>query len=192
MSSVLASVITLPRYRLGKTAVKNEQREALPPKAGQVADARGRKVTQVDPVTMHLLRCHDVIEADDLRSIVSEEGIAISPWERALLVYCVIAFLATVTGTIYYFVGGSSGDSAVQRVARLTWYSLLPVFFWWRIKRGRFVKTTAGMLKHLRCPHCGYDLRSLRVDPTDGATVCPECGCAWRLDSSHIGDLGDA
>jgi transcription initiation factor TFIIIB Brf1 subunit/transcription initiation factor TFIIB len=37
------------------------------------------------------------------------------------------------------------------------------------------------MLKHLRCPHCGYDLRGLAADPEDGATVCPECGCAWRL-----------
>jgi transcription initiation factor TFIIIB Brf1 subunit/transcription initiation factor TFIIB len=39
------------------------------------------------------------------------------------------------------------------------------------------------MLKHRRCPHCGYDIRGLPVDPQDGATVCPECGCAWELPS---------
>ena len=38
------------------------------------------------------------------------------------------------------------------------------------------------MLQHLRCPHCGYDLRLLPTDPKDGASVCPECGCAWRLE----------
>ena len=37
------------------------------------------------------------------------------------------------------------------------------------------------MLQHRRCPHCGYDLRLLPDDCSDGATVCPECGCAWKL-----------
>ena len=50
---------------------------------------------------------------------------------------------------------------------------------WPRRKRLRRVCRT--MLKHLRCPHCGYDLRLLPVDGADGATVCPECGGAWRL-----------
>lgn len=48
--------------------------------------------------------------------------------------------------------------------------------------RGRYAsRVSAVMLEHLRCPHCGYDLRLLPADPADGATVCPECGCAWRL-----------
>ena len=38
------------------------------------------------------------------------------------------------------------------------------------------------MLKHLRCPHCGYDIRGLPTAPEDVATECPECGCAWRLE----------
>ena len=33
------------------------------------------------------------------------------------------------------------------------------------------------------CPNCGYDLRLLPVDSVDGATVCPECGRAWKLES---------
>ena len=36
--------------------------------------------------------------------------------------------------------------------------------------------------RFLRCPHCGYDIRGLPTDPEDGATICPECGCAWQLD----------
>ena len=162
------------------------EKQTLHPKwTGRITDTRGRKVTQVDPVAMHLLRRYDVIEADDLRRIASEKGVAISPWERILLVYCIIAFVATVIGTIYCFVGSSSGDPVLRRMARLAWHSLWPVLFWWKIKRGRFLKTTAAMLKHVRCPHCGYDLRLLPVDPQDGATVCPECGCAWMLDGTQ-------
>ncbi len=48
-------------------------------------------------------------------------------------------------------------------------------------KRKRLKEVTAAMLKHTHCPHCGYDLRLLPNDPDDCATVCPECGCAWKL-----------
>ena len=29
-------------------------------------------------------------------------------------------------------------------------------------------------------------LRLLPTDPADGATVCPECGCAWKLEDAQI------
>jgi hypothetical protein len=32
------------------------------------------------------------------------------------------------------------------------------------------------------CASYGYDLRLLPTDPVAGVTVCPECGCAWKLD----------
>ena len=52
---------------------------------------------------------------------------------------------------------------------------------WIALRSTRHQKTGGVMLAHQRCPHCGYDLRLLPTDATDGATVCPECGCAWRL-----------
>jgi predicted Zn-ribbon and HTH transcriptional regulator len=52
---------------------------------------------------------------------------------------------------------------------------------WVNAKRARFGKIGRIMLKHARCPHCGYDLRNLPTDPIDEATVCPECGCAWHM-----------
>ncbi len=48
-----------------------------------------------------------------------------------------------------------------------------------RAKYGNRVASV--MLEHRHCPRCGYDIRSLPADTEDGATVCPECGCAWKL-----------
>jgi hypothetical protein len=53
-------------------------------------------------------------------------------------------------------------------------------------RRGQRMKVLAVLLKHRRCPHCGYSLRGLPVEAGDGATVCPECACAWRLDDPAI------
>ena len=46
--------------------------------SARIADARGRRVTQLDPVAMHLLRRHDVIDAGTLRAIAEEIGPATS------------------------------------------------------------------------------------------------------------------
>ncbi len=53
-------------------------------------------------------------------------------------------------------------------------------------RRSRRQRVTAIMLKHRRCPHCGNSLLGLPVDPTDGATICPGCTGAWRLDDAAI------
>jgi hypothetical protein len=151
--------------------------------AGRITDARGRKVTQLDPLTMQLLRRHDSIEADVLRAIVSEKGVAISKWERVWLIVGVAALLAVASLFVYsVFVKKDFGAAPFARSASLMFFCFLPWLAWNVLKRSRFGKVTAAMLKHRRCPHCGYDLRLLPTDPEDGATVCPECGCAWRLD----------
>ena len=62
---------------------------------------------------------------------------------------------------------------------------------WYYMKRSRYEKTAAAMLKHFRCPHCGYNLHGLAPDGTDGATVCPECGCAWNVDSQAKTSVDD-
>jgi hypothetical protein len=40
----------------------------------------------------------------------------------------------------------------------------------------------AAMLRRARCPRCAYRLEGCAKDATDGSTVCPECGAAWKLD----------
>ena len=59
------------------------------------------------------------------------------------------------------------------------------MMLWMVAKAVRFGRIRSIMLKHRRCPHCGYDLRMLPTDPKDGATVCPECGCAWLIDGAE-------
>jgi hypothetical protein len=73
-------------------------------------------------------------------------------------------------------------------VERVLWPVNLAVFaigaiqFWRSGRKARAKLVCAVMLKHLRCPHCGYDIRGLPSSPDDGATICPECGSAWRLE----------
>lgn len=62
---------------------------------------------------------------------------------------------------------------------------------WIASRQARWRRLTGAMLKHRICPHCGYGLAGLPVDPSDGATVCPECACAWDLDAAqHVAAIG--
>ncbi len=150
--------------------------------AGRIKDAHRRMATQLDPVAMHFLRQHDVIEADVLGAIANEKGVRITRTERAALIVGVGGLFTVASLFLYEVLAGSFGSAPLAQSASLVWFSIIPWLIWMGIKRARFGKVAAAMLKYLRCPHCGYDLRLLPADPEDGATVCPECGCAWRLE----------
>jgi hypothetical protein len=164
-----------------------ENEPPSPKRRGRITDARGRRVTQLDPVSMHYLRQRDVIDADTLRALAAEIGIG---WPRfvRVLFFVVVADLAVclvVTGLDFVeeVIRGGSGLGAfvLERVLPLTPLWAFPMFIWFVSSRVRFSRVRAAMLRHCRCPHCGYDLEGLPVEETDGGTVCPECGCAWRL-----------
>ena len=53
-------------------------------------------------------------------------------------------------------------------------------------RRARGLRVAGIMLEFQRCPQCGYDLRMLPADAQDGATVCPECGCAWHVSHENV------
>ena len=157
------------------------------PGVGRVKDARGRKVTQVDPVAMHLLRRYDVIEADDLRRIATDIDSSELKKRRRFALFVPIIVMANFGGFFgYFYVFGRwrGWDPVLIMFACL--YVLLPFVFLYRgfrkARRARWERIRGAMLKHLRCPHCGYDIRGLPVAPQDDATVCPECGCAWALE----------
>ncbi|UCE61270.1 MAG: hypothetical protein JSU63_05870 [Phycisphaerales bacterium] len=151
-----------------------------------IKDARGRKVTQIDPVALYLLRQHEVIEADVLRAIVAEEGVRATFKERATVLFSFVCLLI-MSGFVVrsLIVDGFSKDPYGRTSDEaFTLYFVLCLLFslmWSLIERPRIRKIAAAMLKYLCCPHCGYDLRMLPAGPEDGATICPECGCAWKL-----------
>jgi hypothetical protein len=151
-------------------------------KAWRIKDARGRKVTQLDPIALHLLRRHDVIDADVLRALANEKGVRIKLGERAALIGGICGALLVIFLFTHALITGDIRDAPFAKSSGLLYLCSIPWIIWFGIKRKRFGNVAAAMLKHLRCPHCGYDLRMLPTDSQDGATVCPECGCAWRLE----------
>jgi hypothetical protein len=148
---------------------------------GHVTDARQRRVTQLDPVGMHLLRRHNVIPAHVLRTIAAEPGLAVTTWERATLAFGIALPLLVAGLFIHAIVTGDFAGGPLARSAAFAYFSFVPLVIWYGLKAARFGKIAAAMLKHRRCPHCGYDLGGLEPDDADGATVCPECGCAWHM-----------
>lgn len=170
-----------------------EKETFRPRHTGRIKDARGRKVTQLDAVAMHLCRKHDIIEVDVLQAIANEKGVRIRGLERTSL-FLVFAFIMPFLGIslfTYEVITGDIQDGPYARFAGMVWLCCIPWILWYSMKRSRYGKIAAAMLRHSRCPHCGYNLHGLAPDDTDGATVCPECGCAWNVDSRAKTSVGE-
>ena len=155
-------------------------------RVGSVKDARGRKVSQLDPVAMHLLRQNDMIAPEDLRRIAVEidaQEVKRRPLAVLFAPILVVVWYSLFFGYFYFFSRWTGWDPVL--IAFATFYFLFPfarVYYAFRkARRARWARIRNVMLRHLHCPHCGYDVRGLLPDPGDGATLCPECGCAWRL-----------
>ena len=156
---------------------------------GPVKDARGRSVTLIDPFVMHKLRQYDTIPAEPLAKIARELG---SGWaKQGVWIFSYIWSVAFVILVAAHFIKWGGGLPVDPRELRL-WIVLLSLFVvnvglvWYFSRRVRLKRVHRILLKYIRCPHCGYDLRMLPTDPADGATVCPECGCAWRFDTTTV------
>ncbi len=70
--------------------------------AGHFKDARGRKVTLLDPVTMHLLHQHDMIPAETLRELSDEIGVG---WSRRIRMVFLISLVCFTLGVLVLVVG---------------------------------------------------------------------------------------
>ena len=157
-------------------------------KARRAKDARGRVVTLLDPYALHLLRRHDAIPEEVLGDLATKIG---SGWPRRQRVACILSWFLPlvfiIAASVVRWTKGVPVGSLERNVAAvlLANYALGVCIIWWWARRNRMQRVCRTMLEHLRCPHCGYDLRMLAIDPKDGATVCPECGCAWRLNETQ-------
>lgn len=160
-------------------------------RAGRIRDARGATVTQVDPVRMHVMHQYGSIDAEALEAIVDE----IEPgsarrlrWAYLIIPGC-LAALAALVGVLYVFSDAAGRQDLVGVITNpaIILPNLVCCFVapWIAIRQAHFKRVRSALLKHHRCPHCGYDLRGL-PSAADGNTVCPECGCAWRLDAEAI------
>jgi hypothetical protein len=162
----------------------NEKKSPPLQQAGRFKDARGKPVTLLDPYALNLLRRHDVIPAEPLDEIARGIG---SGWARKHQIACLIAWMLPLTVIAITWIAkwcrGATFGTFERNIGTilLANYAIGVCIIWWWAGRNRVKRVCRVMLKHLRCPHCGYDLRLLPTDPADGATVCPECGCAWRL-----------
>jgi hypothetical protein len=154
-------------------------------RAGRVKDARGRSVTLIDPFLMHKLRQHGTIPADTLERIARDIG---SGWAKhGVWLFSYIWSAALVLMVAAHFAKWGGGFSFHPRELRLlvvltSLFVINCVIVWFFSRSGRLQRVCRILLGYCRCPHCGYDLRLLPADPRDGATVCPECGCAWKLE----------
>lgn len=153
----------------------------------RIREARGRSVTQLDPVTMHLMHRHDLIDAETLRVIAEEIGPGHGKWRRRWFwIFEILPLIAIPVLFIRVFImrGGRDSLSIILWSVIVVCVVIAVWGFAMGAKKLRFGRVRDAMLKYRRCPHCGYNLRGLMVAPTDGATLCPECGCAWKIDPS--------
>jgi hypothetical protein len=155
----------------------------------RILDARGQAVTQLDPYELWLTRRTEGIPADVLSTLAREIGLGLARSQRVLfyvaLVCLGIVLLSLVESGTRMLLSGRVELRELGRAAtRLLPVVVGPPIFWLGARQVRFRRTTQVMLRHRRCPHCGYDLRGLPTLPEDGTTRCPECGCVWRLDTT--------
>ena len=165
--------------------------DRTPQSAGRTRDARGRVVKLLDPLPLFALRQHDVVDAETLERIVEE----LEPGARRRRVFVILSLALIVILMIGFAVG-------IAIEGRAAWGDLVsavtnPAIFggvvggvvapWIAAREARLRRVRGVMLRHRCCPHCGYGLAGVPA-AGDAATVCPECGCAWRLDDGDDED----
>jgi hypothetical protein len=139
----------------------------------------------IDPVKLYLLNQRSLIPTDTLRSMANE----LLPGARRQRIIQIVSIALSIGvvggGTVVYFRYFSTwtGFDPVNVTIYVIQIAVILAgpFIGIRVTRSRYVSRVARvLLEHHCCPHCGYDIRDLPADASDGATVCPECGCAWR------------
>ncbi|MHC4610542.1 MAG: hypothetical protein ACYS7M_09375, partial [Planctomycetota bacterium] len=186
---------SLARTALWRQVAYTPNRMAEQAQAGnRIRDARGRLVTQLDPVNLHVLHRYELIEAEALHDIVEdlEPGTANRRRHLILVAPGLIAALVAGIAALYYFSDAAARRDLVDTLTNpaITVSSVFCciVIPWITARQARMKHVRFVMLEHRRCPHCGYNLHGLPTAPEDNATVCPECGCAWRIDDAALAE----
>ncbi len=157
-------------------------------RAGVVIDARGRKVSQLDPVVLRLTRQATAIPPETLNHIADQVGRLTQRAARVGMWLSIACFaclgLILVINTAGVISGRLDRSEALRTMLPFAGAWIAPLWIWIGARAARHRQITKIMLAHQRCPHCGYDLRLLPRSEADRTTVCPECGCAWNMTES--------
>jgi hypothetical protein len=160
----------------------------------KIRDARGRLVGQLDPVALHVWHRYDAVDAETVHQIVEALEPGTAKMRRRMIVFIpgLIALVVFGIAALYYCSPPGARRGLISDLTNpiiLVPNLMCCLFIPWIVSRqARSKRIQFAMLKFRRCPHCGYDLRLLPADPTDGATVCPECGCAWLIDDEVLSE----
>jgi hypothetical protein len=157
-----------------------------------IADDRGRTAEMIDPFRLYALGGDGVIDRDHLRAIIEDVAPSRLRMLRYLAWFAGIYIVAMVLAVFVprYLENGSVLHSAgiAARSLAVWWaFAYLLLILPWQLlveRRAKRRRIAALVLSHGHCAHCGYELRGLAPDPADGATVCPECSGAWKLDDA--------
>lgn len=168
--------------------------------AKHIRDARGRSVSMLNPMILHVLHRSEPIEPETLRSVVDTIEPGTARHRRHLIVISLgfvilVGALFAVLASYLHWKSDAAGRQDLVRMLRnpalmvpltLPGLACCLALPWFGIRRAQRSRVCAALLSHRRCPHCGYDLRGLPTDPSDDTTVCPECGCAWVIDDDEL------
>jgi hypothetical protein len=103
--------------------------------SGRIRDARGRRVSQLDPVALYLLRRHDMIEADALQGIANEKGVRITARERVALRAGLCSVLLVMGFFTHALITGDIRNATFAKTASLLWCCSIPWIIWFAIAR---------------------------------------------------------
>ena len=161
-------------------------------RAGRTRDARGRVVKLIDPLPLHTLGRHDVIDREALDAIVEELEPGAGRKRNLLFIGLAFGVLCLIgLGVLLSMEGRPAWDDLVSTLlnpaimAAVVGGVVAPVV---AARQERMRRVCRVMLRHQRCPHCGYGLTGVPAHD-DGTTVCPECACAWRIASDADGPV---
>jgi hypothetical protein len=177
----LAGTLAARLYHDRRSAARRGDDEGVR-RAGRTRDARGRVVKLIDPVPLYMLRRDDVIDRAALERIADELEPDIRSRRRLLLVGLLVGVLVFVM--IGIMIAAEGAPAVSDLISTLTNPAILAAALggavapWIAARQQRLRRVRNVMLRHQRCPHCGYGLTGVPAND-DGTTTCPECACVW-------------
>jgi hypothetical protein len=188
-----ARSISLSMDSSGDSAARERAKATTGP--ADATDALGRPVRLVDPAMDWLRGTTDRIDQESSDRIMRELVGVHRAFRRLLLrgIACVVALFMIAAAAIAIDIAIEdrsalsdllssllfTGPAVAASVAGIVVAAV-------RARRRRLSGVRDVMLRNARCPQCVYSIGGILQDAATGLSTCPECGAAWRTESSHV------